>query len=331
MQIFYRMLETNVNGEWLPLAVALPDNGAVTLSFLGNSLVRSLDVPGVAALDERHLWAPGLRWSEVRQCSAEAAITLQSLLSSVGSHGLEALSADADELLPRGASMEEIAAIREPKARTPAEAILELKRGNSRFYSMHSTAQNVGPIERRSQIASQTPFAAILGCSDSRVPLEFIFDQGPGNLFITRVAGNVCGPNTLASLEYAVCHLKTQLVLVLGHESCGAVAAALLPKSVRDTETEHVRALLELIVPGIEGLPVIRDRIAKMREAAIANVREQVYQVRKNAVMREYIAAGKIAVVGGFYSISSGAVDILESEEDLAVDPARIAADAIHA
>lgn len=327
MQVSYRLLETNVNGEWLPIAVAMPHGGDVNLHFLGGALVRTVEKASVHTLDASHLWSPDLRWSGLAHCSQEAAVNVRHLLAEVGAHGIDALSPDEDDLIRRRGSMEEIAKYREPVATTPAEAIRELKRGNSRFFSMRSTAQNLDPIERRAQAFAQTPFAVILGCSDSRVPVEFIFDQGPGNLFIIRVAGNVCGPNTLASVEYAVRHLKSHLVMVLGHESCGAVAAALAPKEVRDGETAMVRALLDRIAPGLEGMGAIRDKKARMREAVIMNVREQVYQLRKNPVVAEYVVAGKIAVVGGYYSISSGAVDIFESEEDLALDPSRRGAD----
>lgn len=328
MLVSYRLLETNVNGEWLPIAVALPHEGDVSLHFLGGTLVRTVEHADVHTLNASHLWSSDLRWSDIAHCSPQAAVNVRHLLAEVGAHGVEALAPDEDDLIRRRGSMEEIAQYREPVATTPAEAIRELKRGNSRFFSMKSTAQNLDPVERRAQAFAQTPFAVILGCSDSRVPVEFIFDQGPGNLFIIRVAGNVCGPNTLASVEYAVRHLKSHLVMVLGHESCGAVAAALQPKEVRDAETAMVRALLDRIAPGLDGLGKIRDKKARMREAVIMNVREQVYMLNKNPVVAEYVAAGKIAVVGGYYSISSGAVDIFESDEDLAVEPARVAADA---
>lgn len=331
MQVSYRLLETNVNGEWLPIAVALPHDGDVGLHFLGGTLVRRIERADVHALNASHLWSSDLRWSDLAHCSPEAAVNVRHLLAEVGAHGIQALASDEDDLIRRRGSMEEIAKYREPVATTPAEAIRELKRGNSRFFSMRSTSQSLDPIERRSQAFAQTPFAVILGCSDSRVPVEFIFDQGPGNLFIIRVAGNVCGPNTIASVEYAVRHLKSHLVMVLGHESCGAVAAAMQPKEARDHETAMVRTLLDRIVPGLEGIGHIRDPKARMREAVTMNVREQVYMLNKNPVVTDYVTAGKIAVVGGYYSISSGAVDIFETDEELAVDPAWIAADTVKA
>ena len=102
----------------------------------------------------------------------------------------------------RGASMEEIAQLRDPIARNPQEAIRALKMGNSRFFSGASRRPEVSAAERRSQILAQTPFAVVLSCSDSRVPTEIVFDQGLGTLFITRVAGNVVETGTLGSIEY---------------------------------------------------------------------------------------------------------------------------------
>ncbi len=129
------------------------------------------------------------------------------------------------EAVKRGATMEEIAKLRDPVARTPQEALRALKTGNTRFFSGQAVRPELSAAERRAQILGQTPFAVVLGCSDSRVPIEIVFDQGLGYLFITRVAGNVVEMGTTGSIEYAVDHLKTHLVVVMGHEGCGAVKA----------------------------------------------------------------------------------------------------------
>jgi len=223
------------------------------------------------------------------------------------------------DAVKRGATMEEIAKLRDPVASSPAEAIRALKTGNSRFFSGSARRPELSAAERRSQILAQTPFAVVLSCSDSRVPTEIVFDQGLGTLFITRVAGNVIETGTLGSIEYGIGHLKSHVVVVLGHEGCGAVKAALLPPEERARETENIQALLNSIVPAISKIPKIRDEKAKLREAVVANVRQQVQNLKKIKFVQDAIASGKIAVIGAFYEITSGAVDFFETDEELRV------------
>lgn len=223
------------------------------------------------------------------------------------------------DAVKRGATMEEIAKLREPVAKNPTEAVRALKTGNSRFFSGAARRPERSAAERRSQILAQTPFAVVLSCSDSRVPTEIVFDQGLGDLFITRVAGNVIETGTLGSIEYGIGHLKSHIVVVLGHEGCGAVKAALLPPEVRALETENIQALLNSIVPAVSKIPKIRDERAKLREAVIANVRLQVQNLKRVKFVQDAIASGKIAVVGAFYEITSGAVDFFETDEELRV------------
>lgn len=223
------------------------------------------------------------------------------------------------DAVKRGATMEEIAQLREPIARSPEEALRQLKTGNARFFGGLARRPELSAAERRAQILGQTPFAVILACSDSRVPTEIVFDQGLGTLFITRVAGNVVEAGTTGSIEYAVNHLKTHIVVVLGHEGCGAVKAALLPAADRARETPSIQALLNLIVPSISKIPKLRDEKAKMREAVVANVRQQVFNIKKEPAIQKAIASNKISVVGAYYEITSGAVDFFETDEDLRV------------
>lgn len=226
------------------------------------------------------------------------------------------------DAIRRGATMEEIAKLREPLVRTPEEALRLLKVGNSRFFGGQARRPELSAAERRAQILGQSPFAVILGCSDSRVPIEIVFDQSLGSLFITRVAGNIVETATTGSIEYAVEHLNTRLVVVMGHEGCGAVKAALLPAADRARETPAIQALLNKIVPALATLPRIRDEKAKMREAVIANVRQQVAQLKREPAITRAIAARKIGVVGAFYEITSGAVDFIETESDLRLSSA---------
>jgi carbonic anhydrase len=223
------------------------------------------------------------------------------------------------DAVKRGATMEEIARLRDPLARNPQEAMRALKTGNARFFGGQARRPELSAAERRAQILGQTPFAVVLGCSDSRVPTEIVFDQSLGSLFITRVAGNVVDVATTGSIEYAIEHLKTHLVVVLGHEGCGAVKAALLPAADRARETPSIQALLNQIVPSVSGIPKIRDEKAKMREAVISNVRHQVANLKKQPAIRAATASNRIAVVGAYYEITSGAVDFFETEEELRI------------
>ena len=224
-----------------------------------------------------------------------------------------------DDAIRRGATMEEVAKLKDPIATSPEEAIRALKIGNARFFSGKAQRPEASAAERRAQILGQTPFGVVLSCSDSRVPTEIVFDQGLGDLFITRVAGNVVDRTTLGSIEYAVGHLKTHVVVVMGHEGCGAVKAALMPPGERARETENIQFLLDQIAPSLAKLPVIRDEKARMREAVIANVRVQVQHLKKVKFMQDAVRSKKIAIIGAFYEITSGAVDFLETDEELRV------------
>ncbi|MCP2014368.1 carbonic anhydrase [Deinococcus sp. HSC-46F16] len=219
----------------------------------------------------------------------------------------------------RGASMKDIAALRQGRMTSPEAAIEALKDGNARFFSGQATRPEADANQRRAQIMGQTPFAAVLACSDSRVPVEIVFDQGLGDLFVARVAGNVVGDSELGTLEYAIRHLDVRLIVVMGHEGCGAVAAALLPDDDLAHEPEHLRRLIARIQPSVQGLPPIRDKKARMREAVLNNVRHQAAALREQPVIREAEASGQVRVIGAFYEIGSGAVDFLTEEDDLRV------------
>ncbi len=220
----------------------------------------------------------------------------------------------AVELLSRGATLDQVAAVVGPRVKSPQEAIRELKAGNARFFTGEARRPELSANQRRAQIYTQTPFAAVLGCADSRVPTEIVYDQRLGDLFTTRVAGNVVTPSTAGSLEYAVLHLKPRVVVVMGHEGCGAVHAALSPPADRQKHPENVRGLLDAIAPAVAQMPQMVDEKARMREAVIRNVRLQVQELKKNPVIAAAVARKEIAVIGAFYEISSGAVEFIEGD-----------------
>lgn len=219
-----------------------------------------------------------------------------------------------------GITMKDVAKLKAPSIKTKEEAILALKIGNARFFSGRIHSRDFSAVERRAQVLAQTPFAVVLGCSDSRVPTEIIYDQQPGDLFVIRVAGNIVEASTLGSIEYAIKHLKTRVVVVMGHEGCGAVQAAMQDKAARSFETQYIQSLLDRIVPSVSKLPRIRDLKARMREAVISNVRMQVNELKQNPVVLEAVQKNEIAVIGAYYEISSGAVDFFETDEELCLD-----------
>jgi carbonic anhydrase len=192
----------------------------------------------------------------------------------------------------------------------PAEAISKLKEGNGRYTS--GSLQHPGQTtERRTELAkTQYPFAAILCCSDSRVPPEVVFDQGLGDLFIVRVAGNVINNEGLGSLEYTVDHLGTRLILVLGHQRCGAVDAARETIAAKGKAPGHIQSLVTAIKPAVDATAK-EDLDATIK----ANVKHVVDSVRSSSpILKAAVDSGKIQVIGGYYSLDTGAVTFLDEK-----------------
>ena len=192
----------------------------------------------------------------------------------------------------------------------PAEAISKLKEGNGRYTS--GSLQHPGQTaERRTELAkTQHPFATIISCSDSRVPPEIVFDQGLGDLFIVRVAGNVINDEGLGSVEYSVDHLGTRLILVLGHQSCGAVQAARETIAAKGKAPGHIQSLVTAIKPAVEA--TAKDDL----DATVkANVKNVVQALRSSTpILKAEVDSGKIQVVGGYYSLDTGAVTFLDEK-----------------
>lgn len=191
-------------------------------------------------------------------------------------------------------------------ANTPDAAFTKLMAGNQRFVS-GQTQHPQQSIKRVQELAqSQSPFAIILGCADSRVPSEVVFDQGLGNIFDIRVAGNVVTPEVLGSIEYAVAYLKTPLLVVLGHERCGAVSAA-----VQGGELEgSIPSLVEAIAPAVAR---VKGRAGNAIEnAVVANIQYQVEKLQQSSsVVQEAVKAGKLKVIGGRYDLDEGTVTLV--------------------
>ncbi len=194
---------------------------------------------------------------------------------------------------------------------TPEEALQRLIAGNARFVSGKAGHPRQDSARRTELIVGQHPFATILGCSDSRIPPELIFDQGLGDLFVVRVAGNVVDADVAGSVEYSVVHRQSPLVLVLGHTNCGAVGAALLPPAERAKETPDIQAILKQIDPVLSGI----DHHAspeKQQDAVIeANVRQSAKLLAALPSLSSEVAAKHLRIVSGIYQFGSGKVNWL--------------------
>src|SRR5436305_8985823 len=160
-----------------------------------------------------------------------------------------------------------------------AAALDRLKEGNRRFADGTTRHAHEGADWRKYLVGGQRPFATVLGCSDSRVPVELVFDQGFGDLFVVRVAGNVVADDVVGSVAYAALHLRTPLFVVMGHAGCGAVTAALDAKLKKAREPERIEALLKLIEPGLKGLDLTPAYPRLLDTAVEANVRWSLRQL----------------------------------------------------
>ncbi|MHC5002912.1 MAG: carbonic anhydrase [Planctomycetota bacterium] len=195
-----------------------------------------------------------------------------------------------------------------------AEALQRLKEGNRRFAAgTPDRGDLASPQRRRDLVEGQAPFAIVLGCSDSRVPAELVFDQGLGDLFVIRVAGNIVAPSQVGSIEFAASQFGTRLVVVLGHTRCGAVTATLdqlaQPEANR---SPNLRSIVDRIRPAVEPLVAARPELepaALMREAVRANIRASVEQLRRgSAVLEQLIERDGLEIVGAEYALETGVV-----------------------
>jgi carbonic anhydrase len=196
----------------------------------------------------------------------------------------------------------------------PAAALARLREGNKRF--VVGDTNLTAKVWRPGLSDGQEPFAAVLGCSDSRAPAELVFDQGLGDLFVIRVAGNVVAPSGIGSVEFAVDRFGTRLVVVLGHSLCGAVQATIRAIEERNSPASpRLRSITDRIRPHLEELVTLGkgDRDAVLTHAVRANVRASVVQLSHgSALLEEYVRSGRIAVVGAVMDLATGEVDFCE-------------------
>jgi carbonic anhydrase len=195
--------------------------------------------------------------------------------------------------------------------RSADDVLARLREGNERFVNGRARFPTVQK-EILAQLAKgQRPYATILGCSDSRVPPELVFDAGFGELFIIRVAGNVVSPEVMGTLQYAAVHLGTPLFVVLGHEGCGAVQAALAAKFQGARDRGRIERLLENITPGLDTIRADATVEEQMHAAVEANVRWSMHQLLATPEAQARAAEGVIKLVGAVYELTTGRVRFL--------------------
>jgi carbonic anhydrase len=197
-----------------------------------------------------------------------------------------------------------------PPSYTADEALARLVDGNERFVRGEARFPTIQKEILAELARGQRPYATVLGCSDSRVPPELIFDAGFGELFITRVAGNVISPEIFGTLQYAGVHLRTPLFVVLGHEGCGAVNAALAARTGPREQT-RIALLLDNILPGLRELPPGLAPDEEARAAVEANVRWSMHQLLETPEAKARMAEGTMKLVGAIYELDSGRVRFL--------------------
>jgi len=199
----------------------------------------------------------------------------------------------------------------EPRLPTADEALARLRAGNQRFLRGRARFSTVRKEVLAALARGQRPFATILGCSDSRVPPELVFDASFGELFIVRVAGNVISPEVMGSLQYAGVHLRTPLFVVLGHEGCGAVQAALNARVHGNRERRGIALLLENILPGLRDVGTELPPQAQLDAAVEANVRWSMRQLLETPEGQARMKEGEIKLVGAIYELRTARVRFL--------------------
>jgi len=190
---------------------------------------------------------------------------------------------------------------------TPEQALKNLMEGNQRFSQDKSLHLDRTSERRQELISKQTPHTVIVGCSDSRVAPEIVFDQGIGDLFIVRVAGNVIGPLEQDSIDYSVIYLNSCLIMVLGHENCGAIDAVLAGK------TKDIESVAEMLQPAADATKT--QKTNRLENTIKTNAEMVADQLKKNPLLSSLIAKKKLMVVPAYYNFHTGKVELLNQEK----------------
>lgn len=203
------------------------------------------------------------------------------------------------------------------------EALEKLREGNLRFQAnIRGDSTSLGQMRNVDLLADQEPSAIILGCSDSRVPAEIVFDQGLGDLFVIRVAGNIVAPSGIGSIEFAASRFGTRLVVVLGHSRCGAILATLEElRRPSHTQSRNLRSIVDRVRPCVEELldtELKNDMDGLVRTAVRQNIRASANQLRHgSAILEQLIRDEGLAVVGAEYSLATGAVEFFDGLDEI--------------
>ena len=192
------------------------------------------------------------------------------------------------------------------------DALARLKAGNERFLAGRARFPTIQKEILTELAKGQAPYATIIGCSDSRVPPELLFDAGFGELFIIRLAGNVISHEVMGSIQYAALHLRTPLFVVLGHEGCGAVQAALAAKFAGARDRSRIMKLLDNILPGLDDVPADLPAAEQLRRGVEANVRWSMRQLLETPEAEERVKEGVLKLVGAVYELETGRVRFLD-------------------
>jgi carbonic anhydrase len=214
---------------------------------------------------------------------------------------------------------------------TAVEALARLREGNRRFVAGQSTtAALLSSARREALVSGQEPFAIILGCSDSRVPAELVFDQSFGDLFVIRVAGNIVAPSQVGSVEFAASRFGTRLVVVMGHSQCGAVIATVEElQGQQSNQSKNLRSIVDRVRPSVEPLLAGKrhgDPDELLRAAVRANVRASVNHLRRGSeLLEKLIPEIGLLVVGAEYSLETGEVEFFENVPEAAESRAGLA------
>ncbi|NET73754.1 MAG: carbonic anhydrase [Sphaerospermopsis sp. SIO1G2] len=195
-----------------------------------------------------------------------------------------------------------------PNPVSAEESLIKLEQGNRRFYNQNRQYPNQRKSRLRTVSKAQYPFAAILGCADSRVPPEMIFDQGLGDLFVVRVAGNIASNMAIGSLEYTTTALGTQLIIVLGHKKCGAVAATVNDEPVPG----RINFVVDNIKPALRQNQLTNNGVEILDNAIFENIQYQATRLMKNSqILNQLVISGRLKIMGAFYDIETGRVEFL--------------------
>jgi carbonic anhydrase len=190
---------------------------------------------------------------------------------------------------------------------TPDEALEKLIAGNQRFVEQKTKDPNQSLVRLQEVAQGQNPFAAVLSCADSRVPTEIIFDRGLGDIFVVRNAGNIATPEEIGSIEFGTLVLGAKVLMVIGHESCGAIKASMKGGELPG----RIGSVVEHIQPGISQYKGQQDDLKSVKKATDANVLAQMEKLKQSSVISQLITEGKLKIVGGYYDLDEGKISLI--------------------